>query len=322
VSDWIRLAENADRPGLFALFAAAFGAPADPDTWAWKYDRNPNSAPSVVAIEDGRVVAFYGGFGTRFRGAEGAPPGVAATDVMTDPGARKLGRRGLFRSVVEEWNRRCGEAGIPFGFGFPNERHLLVGVRTSGYNAIEPVTDWVKPLAAPSRLSRLRRRFLRIAAGEPFGAPHDALAEVLHAREGWRTDRSREVLAWRFGERPGVAYRTWQVLDRRGRSRAYAVARVVGDRAILADLQADDERSGILVDLLDAVSHDLRGTGARSLALRASSRSVLAARAGGELGFLPQRSDATLAMRTFRDGVDLERASSGFDYRFGDHEIF
>jgi hypothetical protein len=316
-----RPAEAADRPALFALFAVAFGSPADPDTWRWKYDRNPNAAPSTVAVEDGRVVGFYGGFGTRYRGSEGTRPGVSATDVMTDPKARRLGRQGLFRTLVAAWNRQCGEAGIPFGFGFPNARHLLVGVRTTGYNAIEPVVEWALPLGVSSPLAHPRRRFARIVSGEPFGPAHEPLAEALHAREGWRTDRSRAVLNWRYGERPGSPYRAFQLLDLRGRSRAYAVLRVVGDRALLVDLQAEDEGSGAVADLLGAVSRALGGTPARSLELRAASRSTLAARAP-ELGFSPRASDTTLAMRTFLPGVDLERASRGFDYRFGDHEIF
>ncbi|MFI5120914.1 MAG: GNAT family N-acetyltransferase [Thermoanaerobaculia bacterium] len=316
-----RPASEADRSAIFELFSVAFGSPADPDTWAWKYDRNPNPAPSVVAVADGRIVAFYGSFGTRYRGAEGSYPGASAADVMTDPKARRLGREGLFKSLVFEWYRQCQEAGIPFGFGFPHQRALLIGVKTGDYRVVEPVTEWVKPLAPASPLSRLRRRFLKIVTGEAFGAPHDALAEVLHGREGWRTERSRAVLTWRYGERPGSPYRTWQLLDRRGRSRAYAVTRVVVDRVLLVDLQARDEQSGALADLLDAIADALRSEPVRTLELRAASRSVLAARAP-ELGFSARASDTTLVMRTFPPDAGFERASRGFDYRFGDHEIF
>ena len=317
----IRRAVEADRPGIFALFSVAFGSPVDTETWAWKYDRNPNQAPSMVAVSEGGVVGFYGSFGTRYHGAEGSHLGASAADVMTDPKARKLGHTALFRTLVHEWYRECHEAGIPFGFGFPHQRALLIGVRTGDYRIVEPVAEWVKPLAPASALSRLRRRFLRIEAGEGFGPGHDALAEILHARPGWRTDRSRAVLNWRYGARPGAPYRVWRLLDRRNRSRAFAVLRVVEDRALLVDLQADDERSGILADLLDAISDSLRGTSVRSLAFRAAARSGLAARAP-ELGFSPQPSDTTLVMRAFDPGVDFDRASRGFDYRFGDHEIF
>lgn len=317
-----RPAAEADRPAIFELFAVAFGNPVDAETWAWKYDRNPNPAPSVVAVEDGRIVAFYGSFGTRYRGAEGSYPGASAVDVMTDPKGRKLGRAGLFKGLVFEWYRQCEEAGIPFGFGFPHARALLVGVRTGDYRIVEPVTEWVKPLARASPLARLKRRFLRVVSGEAFGAPHDALADVLHAREGWRTERSRTVLNWRYGDRPGAPYRTWQLLDRRGLSRAYAVVRIVNDRALLVDVQSVDEQSGALADLLDAIADAPHTAPVRTLEFRAASRSALAARAG-ELGFSPRLSDTTLVMRTFPpDAARFERVSRGFDYRFGDHEIF
>lgn len=318
----IRPAEEADRPALFALFSVAFGVPADPPSWAWKYDRNPNRAPSAVAVADGRIVGFYGGFGTRYRGAEGTWPGVSATDVMTDPLARRLGRRALFTTLVEGFCRYCRDEGMPFGFGFPNQRHRLVGEKTIGYRAVEPVTEWVRPLAGTPTFARIRQRFLRLVEGAAFGAPHDALAEALHAREGWRTERSRAVLNWRYGERPGSPYRMWQLLDRRSRSRGYAVLRVVGDRALLVDLQAADERSGAAVDLVNAVALALAGAPVRTLELRAASRSVLAARARDEMGFSPRASDTTFEVRPFDPGLDLDRAGRAFDYRFGDHEIF
>lgn len=317
-----RPAAEPDRSAIFELFSFVFGSPVDADTWEWKYDRNPNPAPSVVAVADGRIVAFYGGFGTRYRGAEGSYPGASAIDVMTNPKARKLGREGLFKGLVFEWYRQCEEAGIPFGFGFPHRRALLVGVKTGDYGIVEPVTEWVKPLLPATSLSRLKRRFLRIVCGARFGAPHDALAEVLHAREGWRTERSSSVLNWRYGSRPGSPYRTWQILDRRGVSRAYAVVRIVSDRLLLVDLEAGDEESGALPDLLDAIADAPHGVPVRTLELRAASHSMLAARAP-ELGFSPRPSDTTLVMRTFPpDAARFERVSRGFDYRFGDHDIF
>ena len=46
-----------------------------------------------------RIVGFYGGFGTRYRGAEGNLPGVSAVDVMTHPDARALSHRALFHGA-------------------------------------------------------------------------------------------------------------------------------------------------------------------------------------------------------------------------------
>jgi Acetyltransferase (GNAT) domain len=320
VSVSVRPAKEADRPALFELFSVAFGSPADPVTWAWKYDRNPNRVACAVAVQGGRIVGYYGGFGTRYRSAEGNFPGVSASDVMTDPKARTLGRRALFSTLVEGFCGLCADAGMPFGFGFPNERHRLAGEKTIGYRPVEPVIDYMRELRAPSLLSRMRRTLLRVIRDEDFGAPHDALAETLHARPGWRTDRSRDVLEWRYRLRPSTEYLFWQLYGRNGRSRAYAVVRLVGSRAVLADLQAADERSGDIVDLLDAVSSDLPPA-ARTLEFRAGSHSVLAKRAE-ELGFAPRASDTTFEVRLFDPAFDVDRAGRAFDYRFGDHEIF
>ncbi len=159
--------------------------------------------------------------------------------------------------------------------------------------------------------------------GEAFGAPHDALAEALHARAGWRTERSRAVLNWRYGDRPGS--RTGRGSSSTGAavSRAYAVVRIVDDRALLVDLQAADEQSGALADLLDAIADAPRGGPVRTLEFRAASRSAARGARGRAGLFAAARRTRTLVMRTYPpDAARFERVSRGFDYRFVDHEIF
>lgn len=317
----VRPAEEADRPALFELFAVAFSSPADPAEWVWKYDRNPNPSVSVVAEEGGRIVGFFGGFGTRYRGAEGDFPGVAGVDVMTHPSARTLGRRTLFQKLGLEFFRVNGERGVPFGFGFPNERHRLAAEKTIGYRPVEPALQWTRALVAPSLLGRLRRRLLRIRVAETFSPAHDALAEALHARAGWRTDRSRKTMNWRFAARPNVSYVVHELVNGRGGSNGCAVLRISGARGLLVDLQTSDEGSGAVADLLDAVGESLRGTTATHLVLRAGTSSRLAARAA-ELGFVSAPTDTHFEVRPFTSEFDLERAAPAFDYRFIDHEIF
>ncbi len=315
----VRRAAAADRPAILRVFAAAFGAEADPAEWSWKYDRNPCPVPSAVALDNDAVVGFYGAWGARWRGAGGTIVTAAATDVMTDPAARALGHRNLFRELGEGFVRLCREAGLPFYFGFPNERHRLLGERLLGYRSLGPTAQWARPVTEPRR--SLRPSLRRIRAGERFGKAHGSLAEILHERGGWRTDRSVAVLNWRFFERPAVAYRTLQLVDVGGRSRGFAVTRIAGDRALLVDLQAHDEGSGEIPDLVEAVLADLSGSPARTLELRASPRSALAARAE-ELLFSPIPTDAHLEVRPLDPAFDTEKAARDFDYRFGDHEVF
>jgi hypothetical protein len=318
----IRLAEPKDRPAIFRLFRAAFGAEPDPAVWEWKYDANPNPAPAAVALDGDRALAYYGGCGTRYRGATGDFPGASAVDVMTDPEARTLGHRSLFRDVGEAFCRLCREAGIPFYFGFPNERARVIGERTLGYRSVEPAGLWVRDVGAPSLLGRIRRRLRRFRVGTGFSAGHDAFAARLHARPGWRTDRSARTLAWRYAPHAGAAYRVVELLDRRGASHGYAVVRPAGERALLLDLQLENEASGDAADLLEAVRAALEGTGARRMELRAPAASPLAGRLAAEFGFTPEAADCHFEIRPLDPGFDALAAGRAFDYRFADHEIF
>jgi len=316
----LRPAVPGDRPELLAVFRAAFGAEASADDWAWKYDRNPNPAVSAVAVVDGRIGGFYGAFGTRYRGAEGDLPGVSAVDVMTDPSVRKLGRHAVFQELGEAYCRFNREAGAPFYFGFPHERHRLLGERLLGYRSVEPAGEWTRPLGPPSLLRRLKTRLRARRASPGLTAAHEPLAEALHAREGWRSDRSRRTLDWRFS-RPGATYLVLELASGNA-SRGYAAVRLVEDRALLVGLEVADEGSGSVFDLLDDVGDALRGSPAARLVLRASRSSPLARRLEREGGFTPASSDCHFEVRPLDPAFDVERASRAFDYRFLDHDIF
>ncbi len=315
----IRAAEAADRPLLLALSEAAFGSPPSPAEWAWKYDSNPHRATSVIAVEGGRAVGFFGGLGTRYRGAGRDVPGAATVDVMTHPDARRLGHRNVFSDVGRAYVTINARAGIPFDFGFPNERARRAEERLLGVKTIEPAGQLARSLERPLRRTRLSFRRVRRCAA--LGAAHDRLAEALHGAPGWRTDRSAAALNWRLGARPGVAYELFHALDLAGRPRAFAAVRVMGGRALLVDLQAEDAEGGALPDLLAGVAAEVAGR-APVLEVRLPRRGALHARLVGELGFGEAPTDTHLVVRAFRGDVDPAAEGAAFDYRFLDHEIF
>lgn len=315
----IRAAEAADRPLLLALSEAAFGSPPNPAEWAWKYDANPHRATSVIAVEGGRAVGFFGGLGTRYRGAGRDVPGAATVDVMTHPDARRLGHRNVFSDVGRAYVTINARAGIPLDFGFPNERARRAEERLLGVRTIEPAGQLARSLERPLRRTRLSFRRIRRCAA--LGAAHDRLAEALHAAPGWRTDRSAATLNWRLGARPGVAYELFHALDLAGRPRAFAAVRVMGGRALLADLQAEDADGGALPDLLAGIASEVAGR-ALVLEVRLPRRGALHARLVDELGFGEAATDTHLVVRAFRGDVDPAAEGAAFDYRFLDHEIF
>lgn len=319
----IRRAHAGDRPALRLLFEAAFGGTLDLAEWAWKYDANPFAAASVIASDGERALGFFGGLGTRYRGDEGALPGVAGVDVMTARDARRLGTGGnLYREMGEAFVLENRALGIPFYFGFPNERHRSIGERLLGFRTVERAGEWTRPLAGLAPRGRLRRRLLRAERVTGFGPRHDALAEEIHARPGWRTERTRAALHWRYAARPGIPYHLLELRGPFGRSEGYLVARPVGGRALLVDLQLRDERSGPLGDLVGAAAEAMAPLGATVLEIRLAGCSPIGQRLVGEMGFVPKEADTCLEMIPVDPAFPIDGALGRFDYRFGDHEIF
>jgi len=162
-----RPSEPADRPAILSLFRAAFKADTDPRDWAWKYDANPRRAVSVVAVDGGRLVGFFGAMGTRYRGAGGDLPGTSAVDVMTDPQARSLGKTALFKELGDAFRAVNAEAGIPFDFGF----------------IWEDMAYKNGPLISPRLVREFMERLLDDDQADPEAAAeaHDAAEAVVEA---------------------------------------------------------------------------------------------------------------------------------------------
>lgn len=312
-----------DRKSILELFHAAFRAEPDALEWEWKYDRNPRPSLSVAAFDEDRAIGFFGGMGTRYAGALGNLPGTASVDVMTHPTARALGKQGLFAQLGETYKKLNSELGMPFDFGFPHERARKIEERLLGCITIERAGQLSGPVDSPALSSKkpARRLFRRVLVSEPFGRAHESLVEALHARPGWRTDRSADVVNWRFRERPGVTYRTLQLLGLSGKSRGYSVIRISNDAALLVDFQLLDEASPDLGDLLLETAQNVASE-VRFLRVRLPQKSVLAKRFQEEWGFVPEESDTHLLVRPFDPGFDLATAAAAFDYRFSDHDVF
>ena len=304
-----------DLPDLARVFREAFGGELSVAEWTWKYVDSPFHGASVVAVVDGRPEGFYGAWATRYRGAAGNLPGVAAVDVMTSRAAQALGRHVVFRELALTFSARNGDLGAPFFFGFPNDRHRIMGEKLLDYVEVERCGEW-EATALPARRRTL---FRRTARGARFGTPHASLAEMLHGRGGWRSDRSGRILNWRFFDRPGAIYDVVQLLALSGRSRGYAVVRKEGPVGRIVDFQVRDESGADVPDLLAAVAE--AGPAERWI-VRGPRQGILAARWTGELGFTERVSDCSFTVRRLTDGFEVLEAARAFDYRFSDHDVF
>ncbi len=132
----------ADFEDIKRLFQDTFKQPLHEAVWHWKY--RYASSPGYMVTEGDDVVGFCGGAPRRGM-VKGAPATLAQLgDVMVDRRQRGvLTKTGPFyRSVYGFLTEKIGKGrDFPYGFGFPNRRHLRVGERQNLYAATDRILE-------------------------------------------------------------------------------------------------------------------------------------------------------------------------------------
>jgi hypothetical protein len=125
---------EADDPELLALFQEVFGHTMPLAQWRWKYAETPMRG--TLLRRGGEVVGFFGGMPRAVQGPDRLYAAVQNGDVMVKPGERGVfTRRGAFYHVCAAFLDRCIGPGrrYEFGIGFPNQRHLSLGLKLGLY---------------------------------------------------------------------------------------------------------------------------------------------------------------------------------------------
>jgi predicted N-acetyltransferase YhbS len=269
VSFSVRLATEADATGIRELFGRTFGRAMSAEEWRWKYPENPDGWHATVAELDGRIVGHYGGWPLRARVGGDETTIVSVGDVATEPSVRHLGgRRNAFRLMADALFETLRSRGVPFVFGFPNERALAAGARLLGYRAEFPVRT-VEYEVGPGGS--------RGAASEWAGASYDALWERTQASLPAGLLRDRRRINWRYHARPERWYRFVTVEDG-GREAACGVLSVMGEEALVVEAAVPDESAARA--LFDALSAEAAALGARRLVFWETPGGPLAAISG------------------------------------------
>lgn len=144
VSQTLRIGEQAfvlrdigqdDAAAVVELHREIFGPGADRLWFDWKYGTQPTQGcgHALGAWHDGKLIAFYGGLPRALWHTRTPVKGLQMGDVMVHPQWRGLfSRRGLFYHLTHLFHTsRLGASSThPFewGYGFPNARHLKLGV--------------------------------------------------------------------------------------------------------------------------------------------------------------------------------------------------
>jgi hypothetical protein len=245
-TDLIRRSQPGDAPKLSALFREAFGTERSEEIWRWKYF---GQRPGVgyVCETGGRIVAHCGGIPVQFRDGSRRYLAYQSVDFMSSPAhAGGLGGGGVFvRTVRRMFEECCGPDKALLVYGFPGERHRLVGERLLGYRPLEPVTELeLTHRGASIRPEPLSQRLLPLFTKQEmrFGALRDEV-----------------YLAWRYLAHP---FHRYGVVTARARwpfaAQAAALVREIEDAFVILELRVSGPTARALTRRLSELGKPVR----------------------------------------------------------------
>lgn len=199
--------DSIDKEPVLELFERCFSEPASQALWQWKY--GSSNGLSLVARKHDRLVAHYGCVHRTLHFKGRSVLGLQMCDVMVDPSERgiSLGMGLLERmaTLVQALYFGYGQK-YAFGFGFPNDRHLKLGVKLGLYAKIEEFLAFEWSAIAAKRIGLTRGRWLASLEHvkevvnqlwkDMRGDLHDAIV----------CDRNHEYLRARYERHPGFKY--------------------------------------------------------------------------------------------------------------------
>jgi len=209
----VRRATRDDIPMLGTLFEEAFGHSRPAAVWEWKYFSNPRGHASFVCQAGDRIVAHCAGIPARFRDFDHYFTAYGSVDFMSSPSyAGGVGGGGVFiRTVRRFYAECCGVGAVRLLYGFPGERHRILGERLLGYRPVEVVNELVLEPEGD---------------GEPVEPlDHDRLALFHSPPMSMGVERDDVYLRWRYLDHPLHRYGCVIVRGLLGRSKVGAILR-------------------------------------------------------------------------------------------------
>jgi hypothetical protein len=230
-----------DEGSILSSFNTAFSAvdptfePRSPDTWSWRFQKNPSGSRIELALDDeGNVLAHYAGLGQRIQLDGEILLACHVVDSFVAPRARRgCARPTLFTAVAERFAVEfcgIGMAQDELAWGLPVRSAWRIGRAQLGYRTVRNVLKLVAPAAACTEVPE-------IALDEPRSFPSevDELFARVSSEHGAIAVRDRAQLDWRFAARPDAKYGI-AIARSAGVLRGFAVARAGefdGERAML-----------------------------------------------------------------------------------------
>lgn len=229
-----------DAPEVMRLFVEAFGHQPGDEWFAWKYGAGGARALGLWD-QAGRLKAHYAGIPRDIVWQGTGVAGLQIGDVMVSPEIRGLMlRNGPLQQICSSFFATRVGAGRPYRFawGFPNQRHLRLGVTLGLYRD----TGVISQLIWPARQRRLSPWWTFSPLSEnshDFGCQVDSVWQAMarDLQDHVLGVRDSGYVRWRFVARPDRRYQLFALRRRlTGRMVALAVMRLADGGAELLDV--------------------------------------------------------------------------------------
>lgn len=307
----VRSYQPGDEEGIVRLFATVFQHDLPLALWQWKYLRNGESPPLYVAEEERQIVCHYGALCQRLAWEGNEVLGWDIVDVMCHP---RYQGRGLFRRAAQEFiaQLRTSSQGVLI-YGFPGERHRRLGERLVGYEPITPVYKVQKTLPVGTSPFPAGALVLRSLPPE-----WDRQWQLLERRFGLVMKRDRQLLSWRYLERPDKRYRLLTVHG----SPALAVVGIETNKAYLMEFLVREDDVAAAQILVRAVEALCRAEGIVEIEGWFARFAWECRFLTGEGGFAGSEGDHYFACRVFDSRLQASWLAEHFYYSLGDYDVF
>ena len=231
----VRDVRPSDEASVLALHQRVFGPGATAGWFAWKYGTGPHQGHSeaVGVWHDGALIAHCAGIPRTLWRSGVQTRGLQIGDVMVDPSWRGiLTRRGpFFHASQRLYASRLGPVGQrPFqlGFGFPNERHMRLAVKSHlawDGGRLHELRWSTQPAASSVRLGWGWHWDALTRADADLLEDVDRAWLAMRDEGGARTlgQRDRHYVTWRYLNRPNQKYHLFR-LRRAWPSRTVGIA--------------------------------------------------------------------------------------------------
>ncbi len=307
------------RPGdevqITVGFNRVFGRTRGIAEWRAKFGNVGLERRIMVAVDrDAKIVAHYAATdatleieGTRF--LAGQPVDVYSIrrpDVVMS---------GLFAKTTDFFFEAfCGAGKIALLYGFPGDRALRFGQLRNRYKHFKPVTVWTRPAAPAPPVRRLFGNRRELGQIDMFWKRTAHLSPAANRRDHLRLQRRY------FGDR-SQPYK-FVTHARGGLLQAWAIFRVKGDTAYIAELMWDGEDLRSLEAVTGRIQLEAALANAAGLELWSPPGTYLAAGLSS-LGWKSDRhpGGASLALMGFDPAIDEAWLLDNLFYSMGDSDL-